>query len=139
MRKLLLVLICTAISMTSALAQKGLNNNSNLRVPVPGSVGTTAPFIRVIVPIQPTMPSMPGIPSISPVVTLPSGGLLPAVPANPSVPKGPTSGVTTSSKGANIGQNPSVGNLSGLPSLPSLPPVSPIPPLPQLKLSIPRN
>ncbi|KQB99994.1 hypothetical protein [Pedobacter sp. Hv1] len=136
MRKFIfMMLLCTAFGVKYASAQGGgLNNNSDLRVPVPGSVNTTAPYIRVIVPTPPAMPPMPGVPAISPVPTLPSGGLLPAVPQSPALPAGPSAG---SAGGAPTG--PAAGGppaaIGGiLPNLPILPPVPPIPPLPEVRL-----
>lgn len=133
MRKFIFImLLCTAFGVKYASAQGGSSNNSDLRVPVPGSINTTAPYIRVIVPTPPAMPPMPGVPAISPVPTLPSGGLLPAVPTSPALPVGPTGGTTG---GPTVGGGATSVQFGGvLPNLPILPPVPPIPPLPEVRL-----
>lgn len=128
---IIILLLITAFGLNKANAQKGLNNNSDLRVPVPGSISTTAPYMRVIVPAQPTMPSMPGIPSISPIASLPSGGLMPLVPSNPALPVGPNGSVRASSI---PGGSSSVNITGALPKLPTLPPLSPIPPNPEIRV-----
>ncbi len=134
MRKIFFImLLLTAFSLDKANAQRGLNNNSDLRVPVPGNINTTAPFIRLIVPPQPTMPIMPLVPSLSPIATPSSGGLMPLLPIRPAIPFGPGTqfGISTTDIPS------SLSNIGASPRLPILPPVSPIPPMPQIRLSKP--
>ena len=132
MRKIIFTLLLLAVfNLNEAVAQSGLNNNSDVKVPVPGNISTTAPFIRVIVPNQPTMPTMPGAPLVSPINTLPSGGLVPTVPLRPAIPVGPNG----TQSGISIAPNTSSISVTGiLPNLPILPPVSSIPPMPEVRL-----
>ena len=131
MRKtLFIMLLLAAFGLEKANAQKGLNNNSDLRVPVPGNINTTAPFIRLIVPPQPSMPVMPGAALITPVAALPAGGIMPLIPTRPLIPIGPG----TQYGNSNINNPNSVSNMGVLPYVPMLPPVSPIPPMPVVRL-----
>lgn len=132
MRKVIFILLLFAVfGIEKVRAQSGLNNNSDIKVPVPGNINTTARFIRVIVPAQPTMPTMPGIPTISPIPTLPSGGLMPNVPANPTIPAGPSGASTGIS--AQVGP-PSLAITGVLPTLPILPPLPPVAPSPEIRV-----
>lgn len=131
MKKIIFIVLLFAVfGLEKASAQSGLNNNSDLRVPVPGNMNTTTPFIRIIVPAQPTMPTMPGVPVISPVATLPSGGLMPTVPVRPAIPTPSSAQVRING----VAASPSVTITGVLPNLPILPPVSPIPPMPEVRL-----
>lgn len=135
MRKIIFILLLFAVfGLKKSIAQNtniGINNASDLRVPVPGNINTTAPFIRVIVPAQPTMPTMPGVPAISPIPTLPSGGLMPSVPVRPAIPVGPNG----ASSGISVQGGTSSFTITGvLPNLPILPPLPPMAPSPQIKL-----
>lgn len=132
MKKIIFIALLFAVfGLEKAVAQSGLNNNSDLRVPVPGNMNTTTPFIRIIVPAQPTMPTMPGVPVVSPIATVPSGGLMPSVPARPVIPTGPGA---VQGGGIAIAPTTSLTITGILPSLPILPPVSPIPPMPEVRL-----
>jgi hypothetical protein len=131
MKKIIFILLLFAVfGFEKASAQSGLNNNSDVKVPVPGNINTTTPFIRVIVPAQPTMPTMPGAPLVSPVATVPSGGLMPSVPVRPAVPTPSSAQVRVTATAG----GPSVTITGVLPTLPILPPVSPIPPMPEIRL-----
>lgn len=132
MRKIIFILLLFAVfGLEKAIAQTGLNNNSDVKVPVPGNINTTAPFIRVIIPAQPAMPTMPGVPAISPIPTLPSGGLMPSVPVRPAIPVGPNG----TSTGISVQVGPPSFAITGvLPNLPILPPLPPMAPSPQIKL-----
>lgn len=129
-KMILMLLILTAVGVKSASAQNGINNLSDYGVPVMGSINLNTPFIRVIIPPLPPMPAMPGLPAVSPTATLPSGGLMPAVPRTPLVPVGPDANV--------LGNNTTAqgGIVSKFPALPILPPVPAIPPLPQVRLRV---
>ncbi len=132
MRKIIFILLLfTVFGLQKASAQLGKNNNSDAKVPVPGNISTTAPFIRIIVPAQPAMPTMPGVPAVSPIPTLPSGGLMPSVPVRPAIPVRPNG----ASSGISVQGGTSSFTITGiLPNLPILPPLPPMAPSPQIKL-----
>lgn len=132
MRKIIFILLLfTVFGLQKASAQLGKNNNSDAKVPVPGNISTTAPFIRIIVPAQPVLPTMPGVPVVSPIPTLPSGGLMPSVPVRPAIPAGPGAASTTIS----VPTGASSLTVTGiLPNLPILPPLAPMAPAPQIRV-----
>lgn len=125
----------------SAVAQSGLNNNSNWKTPIPNTVlpssptsPNTGPGNVIVNPFSIQTPPVPSIPSLA-GLNLPTSipninlnNLIPAMPVSPPAPAMPSPAFVAS-------MAPTTPMIS-LPVLPILPPVAPITPVPELRLVV---
>jgi hypothetical protein len=124
MKKILLIVFVQLCIAQFALAQRGLNGNSDWKVPVPVISPQMNPSLSINQIAVPNIPAIPAVsysfgPAVSPLNLVPP---VPNTPLVPAVPKTPVPGA-------------SAGELkTKYPKQKLLPPLPPIPPSPTVKL-----
>ena len=126
MKRVLFVIFVQLFVVKFAFAQRGLNGNSDWKVPVPVISPQMNPNLTVNQIAVPSVPSLPSaIYTFSPSVS--ALNLIPSVPNTPAMPSIPNSPVP-SSPGGELKMT--------VPRQKLLPPLPPIPPSPTVKIAL---